>query len=132
MSDDKKSNYMGLKSLLAIGLITGSVYVGDKFQPIKAISDNSFYRNSSVEDGYYQNPKNLDIAMQRNDKNRIEVYLVDKITNDTLPINENMTAGSVGGSIDNFIDEKKSGLKDWWQEQKQDTTSLIYKIGEKF
>lgn len=128
-SQPKKSMW---KSLFIGGLMLGSLYVGDRYQPLQKLNEKSFYHNSSIEDGYYPQPTNLEIITTRNEKNRIEVYLVDKIKQDSLPVRENMHVGTAGEVIDDFIDGKKDDAKNWWQRQLSDSTTVLYKLKEKF
>ena len=130
MEEPRKRNNMLRNAILAAAMI-GSLYVGDRFRPINRLQEKAFYHNASIEDGYYQKPLNLEIVDRRNEKNRIEVYLVDVITKDSLEIQENMHVGTMGESIDDFVDDKRSGIKKWWEEQKADSTSMLYKIRKK-
>ena len=129
--DEQKRRNNTFKYALMVGAMIGSLYVGDRFQPIDMMQKKAFYHNSSIEDGYYSKPLDLEITEIRNPKNRIEVYLVDKARGDSLAIRENMHVGTVGESIDDMVDEKKSGIKKWWEEQKEDSTSVLYKIRKK-
>jgi hypothetical protein len=120
------------KSIFVISALIGSLYLGDKCEPFKQITEKSFYHNSSIEDGYYQKPFDLEIITTRNEKNRVEVYLIDNSKHDSLPIRENMYVGTTGKSIDNFIDDKKENAKNWWQRQLSDSTGVLYKLNKKF
>ena len=57
------------KSMLITSALIGSFYLGEKFTPITSLQEKSFYHNSSIEDGYYQNPTNLEIITTRNCNN---------------------------------------------------------------
>lgn len=130
--DDIKSKKSAWKYFFSFGLMIGSLYLGDKYQPFQKLDEKSFYHNSSIEDDFYQNPRNLKIVTTRNEKNRIEVYLFDNLTKDSLPIRENMHVGTAGETIDDFIDDVKEDTVNWWQRQLNDSTTVIYKLRNTF
>jgi len=129
---ETKNKTFPFKPIILASAILASTYLGNKYQPFSKLEKQAFYHNSSIEDGFYQNPQNLNIATTRNSKNRIEVYLVDKISQDSLAIQQNMHVGTNGENIDEFLDSRKNNIENWWKRQSSDSTTFIYKLKDIF
>lgn len=93
--------------------MAGSYVVGDQTHIVSDVVEKVRYHNISAEDGSPRDYRNWRTSIEINDKGRAELYL----GNDTISrlVRENGMVGTFGEEVDEFMEEKTGGLKDWFE-----------------
>ena len=117
-----KKSYV--KNTLYATLLAGAIIIGEATQPFTSIKNYFYFRNASAEDGFVQDPLNWQIHYEKNEKMRIETYLVNDNINFKERIRENGYVGTIGRTIDRYVDKKTFGIKEFFEEQKHRRDSI--------
>ena len=116
---DKKNDTGVKRSSLGRAVMFASIFslgllAGDKMQPLTNVCKEVKYYNLSAEDGTPRDFRNYEVSININEKGRAELYFGNKESGVYRLVNEDGTVGSLGSSIDIYLREKSSDVKNWF------------------
>ena len=104
-----------VKTMLVSGLFLGGMILGDQTHPLTSLENFVTYYHVSAEDNTVKDYRDYVTNIKINEKGRAELYFGNKKTGNFRIVNPDGTVGSTGNKIDEYIQEKKSSLKKWYE-----------------